>query len=239
MRFLQWLWLITAFCSVSLAMPASATAQQDELPALPSLRLHVEGALGMFLSDSSQWPDGVRASPSCPPLSAEVCDFTPALALGMDWSPLQRFDFGLRGRWIHPFPVRDLLGRHLDVVELLIVPQYNLPWKWRRWPPRGARPYVAVPVGVAWSFQYRDWTRAVNEDWNGRPGLSAGVAAGFEMYFSPRFAIFMELGYQARLLFSDVVSTPVNEPQSQVTERVKTTQQQLLFSLGVVFGLRR
>jgi hypothetical protein len=36
-----------------------------------------------------------------------------------------------------------------------------------------------------------------------------------------------------------VVSTPVNEPQSQVTERVKTTQQQLLFSLGVVFGLRR
>jgi hypothetical protein len=131
-----------------------------------------------------------------------------------------------------------MLGRHLDVVEMLIIPQLNLPWKWRRWPPKGARPYIAIPLGLAWSFQYRNWTRAVDEDWNSRTGVSVGVAVGYEMYFSPRFGMRVELGYQARFLSADVVSTPVDEPQSQVTERVTTTQQQLLFSLGIVFGLR-
>jgi hypothetical protein len=59
------------------------------------------------------------------------------------------------------------------------------------------------------------------------------------MYFSLRFGMRVELAYQARFLSADVVSTPVDEPQSQVAERVTTTQQQLLFSLGIVFGLRR
>ena len=240
MRSLRCPWLTAAFWLVSQAMPASAAAQEDAQPTTqPGLRLHVEGALGLLLSDSSRWPDGLRASPSCPPLSDEVCDFAPALALGMDWSLSHHFDLGLRGRWIHPFPVRTMLGRHLDVVEVLIVPQLNVPWKWRRWPPKGARPYVAAPVGVAWSFQYRNWTRAVSEDWNSRPGLSAGVAVGFEMYFSRRFAILVELGYQARFLSADVVSTPVDEPEAQVSERVTTTQHQILFSVGVLFGLHR
>jgi len=58
------------------------------------------------------------------------------------------------------------------------------------------------------------------------------------MYWSHRWGTFLELGYQARFLSADVVSTPVSEPQAQVSERVTTTQHQILFTVGVVFGLR-
>jgi len=132
-----------------------------------------------------------------------------------------------------------MLGRHLDVVEVLVVPQVSVPWKWRRWPRGGARPYFAVPVGVAWSYQSRNWTRAVTEDWNSRPGLSAGAAIGLEIYWSRRWGTLVELGYQARFLSADVVSTPVDEPQAQVSERVTTTQHQILFSVGLLVGLRK
>lgn len=227
------------FCMMAL-VPCHATADEDPGPAKPpSLRVHLAGGLGMYLSDTSQWPDGVRASPSCPPLSSEVCNLAPMLALGIDWSALDRFDVGLRGRWIHPFQVRDLLGRHLDVIEVLVVPRFNLPWDWPPWPRRRARLYLAAPLGVAWSIQYRSWTRAVNEEWNSRPGLSAGAAAGVEMYLGRRWGLLVELGYQMRFLSADVVSTPVDEPQSRVSERVVTAQQQLLLTLGVIFGLRR
>ena len=240
MRMSRWAWHSILFCLTCLACTASVRAEEDPQPQYPpSLRLHFDGGLGLLLSDSSRWPDGLQASPSCPPSSAEVCNFAPAFSLGTDWSLRRYFDLGLGVRWIHPFPVRQTLGRHLDVVEVLIIPQLNLPWKWRRWPPKGARPYIAIPLGLAWSFQYRNWTRAVDEDWNSRPGLGAGVAVGYEMYFSLRFGMRVELAYQARFLSADVVSTPVDEPQSQVAERVTTTQQQLLFSLGIVFGLRR
>ena len=229
-----------ACCLASLATLGSATAQEEsQVRVPPRLRLHVEGALGLVLADSTRWPDGVRTSPSCRPGSEELCELTPAFALGIDWSALPHFDLGSRVRWIQPFPIRATLGRHLDVVEVLALPQWNLPWKPTRWPPAGARLYVALPVGVAWAFQYRDWTRAVEEDWRSRPGLSTGGAAGFEMYFSPRFAILIELGYQARFLSADVVSTPVDEPASHVSERVATTQHQVFLSLGMVFGLRR
>ena len=79
----------------------------------------------------------------------------------------------------------------------------------------------------------------MTEDWNSRPGLSAGAAIGLEMYWSRRWGTLVELGYQARFLSADVISTPVDEPQAQVSERVTTTQHQILFSVGLLVGLRK
>lgn len=121
--------------------------------------------------------------------------------------------------------------------DVLLVPHVNLPWHWQRFPRGGARPYLAAPFGVAWSYQSRNWTRAVNEDWNSRPGLSVGAALGLELFWNRRWGGLVELGYQARFLSADVISTPVDEPQARVSERVTTTQHQILFSSGIVFGL--
>jgi hypothetical protein len=129
-------------------------------------------------------------------------------------------------------------GRRLYVLEVLSVPHVNLPWYWRRFPRGGARPYVALPVGLAWTYQTRAWSRAVHEDWNSRPGLSVGAALGLELFWSRRWGGLVELGYQARFMSADVISTPVDEPSARVSERVTTTQQQILFTVGVVFGVR-
>jgi hypothetical protein len=243
MRALRCLRSTAAFCLLGLAVPAGAMAQQEvhqevQSPVPPSLRLRLEVALGQLSSDSTQWHDGSQASPSCAPY-LYACDLSPALGLGIDWSPLRYIGLGLRGRWVHQLASTSIFGRHLDVLEVLSVPQVNLPWKWRRFPRRGARPYVALPLGVAWSFQSRSWTRAVNEDWNSHPGLSAGVAVGLEMYWTARWGSLVELGYQARFLSADVVSTPVDEPQAQASEHVTTRQHQIIFSVGLLFGLLR
>ena len=118
------------------------------------------------------------------------------------------------------------------------MPQLHVPWN-RRVPRGGALSYVALPIGLAWSFQSRTWTRAVNEDWNSRPGLSVGAAIGVEMFWGRRWGTLVELGYQARFLSAEVISTPVDEPQAQASERVTTTQQQILLTVGLLFGLRR
>jgi len=231
---------------VALAVPAGSMAQEegrqearDPQPAMPPrLGLHVENALGLFLANSTRWPDGSRASPSCAPLD-DACNFSVALGLGMDWLPLRHFGLGLRGRWVHPRSSATILGRHLEVVEVLAVPQLHLPWKWRRFPPAGARSYLAVPIGVAWSFLSRRWTRAVKEDWNGRPGLSTGVALGLEMYWSRRWGTLVELAYQVRFLRATLISTPVDEPQAQVGQQITTTHHQILFSVGLLLGFYR
>lgn len=207
------------------------------LPAPPSLRLHVEGALTDLRSNTTRWPDGTTSSPACTGLVD--CDLGLAAALGLDWSSRRRVGVGLRGRMHRHFAgdANDL-GRRLYVLEVLSVPHVNLPWFGRRFPRGGARPYLALPVGVAWSFQTRAWSRAVREDWHSRPGLSVGAALGLELFWSRRWGGLMELGYQARFMSADVVSTPVDEPSARVSERVTTTQHQILFSVGIVFGVR-
>ena len=185
-------------------------------------------------------PDGSRASPSCAPqLPPSFCKIAPALGLGMDWSPVALFGLGLRGRWVPGIPGNgSIFGRRLDVVEVLLVPQVSLPWK-TRIPRGGARPYVAAPVGLAWSFESRTWERAVQEVWNARPVFSAGAALGLELYWGARWGTLLELDYRARFLSADVVSTPLAEPASQATERVTVIQHQLVFSVGLLFGLPR
>jgi len=233
---------ITMICLGTLAASSGAIAQEvaEASPLPPRLRLHVEGGLGVYLSNSMQMPDGSRASPSCSPqLITAFCRIAPALGLGMDWSLLPLFGLGLRGRWVHGIPGNgSIFGRRLDVVEVLLVPQVTLPWK-KRIPRSGARPYVAVPVGLAWSFESRTWERAVQEDWNARPGLSAGAALGLELFGGTSWGALIELDYQARFLSADVVSIPLAEPASQTTERVAVVQHQLVFSVGLLFGLHR
>lgn len=171
-----------------------------------------------------------------------MCGIVVSLGMGVDWAPFRQVSFGLRGRWFIPGAAysdnTNMLGRHLDVVEILLVPQLGLPWD-LRFPRGGARPYLALPVGVAWSYASRNWTRAVNEDWGARPGLSVGAALGIELFWGPRLGTLLELGYQAHFLSSDVTQTPVDEPPARVTERVTTTQHQIFFSVGIVFGVRR
>jgi len=233
---------IFVLCVLTVAAPVTARAQENgRVPTPPSLRLHVDGSFGHSISDLSRWPDGSTTSLSCSPL-AFACGTVVAVGIGVDWAPFHHVSLGLRGRWFIPGASysdnTNMLGRHLDVVEALLVPQLRLPWKWRI-PRGGARPYLTMPVGVAWSYESRNWTRAVTEDWRSRPGLSAGAAVGIELFWGRRLGTLLELGYQARFLSADVVSTPVDEPQAQVSERVTTTQHQLLFSLGILFGLQR
>ena len=233
-----------AFCLGALAASAEARAQEAveaPLPLPPRLRLHVEVGLGAYLSYSMQMPDGSRASPSCSSLQLipALCRITPALGLGMDWSPVPLFGLGLRGRWVPAIAGNgSIFGRRLDVVEVMLVPQMSLPWR-KRIPRGGARTYVAAPVGLAWSFESRGWERAVREDWESRPGLSAGIALGFELFWGARWGTFLELDYRARFLSADVVSTPLAEPASQATERVTVIQHQLVFSVGLLFGMQR
>jgi hypothetical protein len=66
-----------------------------------------------------------------------------------------------------------------------------------------------------------------------------GAAVGFELFWTPRWGVLLEVGYQARFMSADVTSTPVDEPQAQVTERVTMRQHQILLSVGIVFGLHR
>jgi hypothetical protein len=231
-----------ACCLAALAASAEASceeAAETAWPQPPRLRLHVDGGLGGYLSYSMRMPDGSRASPSCSSLQLipAFCRIAPALGLGMDWSPVPLFGLGLRGRWVHAIPGNgSIFGRRLDVVEVLLVPQMSLPWH-KRIPRGGARPYLAAPVGLAWSFESRAWERAVQESWNGRAGLSVGAALGFELFWGARWGTLLELDYRARFLSADVVSTSFAEPASPATERVTVTQHQLIFSVGLLFGV--
>jgi hypothetical protein len=232
----------------TLSVPARALAQEadpfDEArlappPAVPAparLRLLGEGSLTNLRSDSMRWPDGTTAAPSCPNLIG--CDPGLAVGLGLEWSSESRFGVGLRSRLHRRFEGDAMyLGRRLYVLEVLSVSRVNLPWPWQRKRHADVHPYVALPLGLAWTFQTRTWSRAVNEDWNSRTGLSVGAAVGFELFWTPRWGVLLEVGYQARFMSADVTSTPVDEPQAQVTERVTMRQHQILLSVGIVFGL--
>ena len=158
------------------------------------------------------------------------------LELGLDWSPFRYVGAGMRARWIVADTTSNLLGRRFNAVEVLLTPQFQFPWPWR-WPRGGLRPYLALPIGPAWSFESRAWSRAVAEDWQSRVGLSLGAALGFEFYLSRRWGFVVETSYQERYLSADVVETPLAEPQAQATERVTLTQRHLTVSLGLLVAL--
>ncbi len=234
---------IVALCLGTLAGSAETRAEEEagvSAPLPPGLRLHVAAGLGAYLSQSMREPDGSQASATCSQEAIRwLCTVSPALGFGIDWSPVDPFGLGLRGRWVHAVHGNaTIFGRQLDVFEALLVPQVRLPWR-KGIPRGGARPYVAAPVGLAWSFQSRKWERAVREDWNARPGLSAGAALGLELFWGRRWGTLVELDYRARFLSADVVSTPLDEPASKATLRVTATQHQIVFSVGLLFGWAR
>jgi len=251
--------LLFVLCLVSAVAPASAKAHQDDsddptavastpdssaerasifllVPKPPRLRVHMDGVLADdgHTETSAEWPGGSTEFATCQRWPS--CDASLALGLGADWSPNRFLSLGLRARWHRGNDQLTVLGRRWDVVEALFVPQLNVPWRWR-WPRGGLRPYLALPFGPAWSFQSRNWSRAVEEEWNSRTGLSVGVALGMEFYWNHRWGWLVEVGYQARFLSADVVSTPVVDPQSQASERMTLRQRQILFSAGLLFGL--
>jgi hypothetical protein len=207
-------------------------------PRPPQLRLHLAAGLaeGGPNGTMANWPGGSTVDSWC-----STCPFTqvsPVLDLGADWSPTRYYGLGLRGRWVRGGDSYNLLGRHWDVLEVLLTPQLNLPWPWR-WPRGGLRPYLALPIGPAWSFQSRAWSRAVAEEWHSRTGVSVGGALGFEFYVSRRWGFVVETSYQERTLSADVVETPVGEPQAQASERVTLMQRHLAFSVGLLVALDR
>jgi hypothetical protein len=74
---------------------------------------------------------------------------------GFDWSPARLFGLGVHARWLVGRAAwEEYLGRHIDIIEVLLVARLELPWKWR-WPYGGARPYLALPLGPAWSYESR------------------------------------------------------------------------------------
>lgn len=198
----------------------------------PRLRLHAgagiaDGGRGTM----ARWPGGATEYASCSP----SCTYAPILDLGVVWSPWPHLGFGLRGRWV-PGSARSVLGRRWDVLEVTFTPELDLPWPWRG--PRGRmRPYLALPIGPAWSFTSRDGGRAVQEDWKARTGSSVGAALGFEFYLNRRIGFVGELSYQERFLSADVVETPVDEPQARASERVTLNQRYLTFTAGLLLGL--
>jgi len=224
--------------------PNSLLVQQGiplPLPAPPQRRLH----LAIGLADPgpngtmAKWPGGSTEDSQCPGI--QLCSLNPILDLGADWSPTRHFGFGVRARWLKGTDFTDwprVMGRTWDVLEVLLTPQLNLPWPWR-WPRGGLRPYLALPIGPAWSFQSRAWSRAVAEEWHSRTGVSVGGALGFEFYLSRRWGFVVETSYQERYLSADVVETPVDEPQAQASERVTLMQRHLAFSVGLLVALDR
>jgi|GEM_PF-5430482 len=225
------------------AMPASSLVNESD-PLLPPRLSHVRFHLAVGLAETgpngtmADWPGGSTVNSSC-----STCLFTqvsPVVDLGVDWSPTRCFGLGLRGRWVHGDDSYSIMGRHWDVLEVLLTPQLNLPWPWPwRWPRGGLRPYLALPIGPAWSFQSRAWSRAVAEEWHSRTGVSVGAALGFEFYVARRWGFLVETNYQERYLSADVVQTPVDEPQAQASERVTLMQRHLTFSIGLLVALDR
>ena len=223
------------------AIPASASSLGTEgallpPPQPPHVRLHLAAGLANAGSSDTlaKWPGGSAVDSRC---SEGPC-LSPVVDLGADWSPTRYYGLGLRGRWVRGGDSGNLMGRHWDVLEVLLTPQLNLPWPWR-WPRGGGRPYLALPIGPAWSFQSRDWSRAVAEEWRSRTGVSVGAALGCEFYVSRRWGFVVETNYQERYLSSDVVETPVNEPQARASERVTLMQRHLAFSVGLLVALDR
>jgi hypothetical protein len=221
------------------ALIPNAQPPAKPLPLVPPPRLRVQIKAGLaetYGPSWIQWSDGNREYESCPSFP---CGLRFALGAGVDWSPVRYFGIGLHARWLVGRATwEEALGRHLDIVEVLVAPQLNLPWKWH-WPPGGMRPYLALPFGPAWSFQSRTWSRAVHEDWNSRIGLSAGVALGMEFYWKHRLGWFFELNYQQHYLSADVIQTPVDEPAARATERVTAREAALILSIGHLFSLDR
>ena len=220
-------------------IPAPSLTNEGALlppPAPPRLRLHVAAGLVDAGPNGTmaKWPGGSTVGSWC---SDGPCLFSQVLDLGADWSSTRYFGLGLRGRWVNESDY-NLLGRRWDVLEVLLTPELNLPWPWR-WPRGGLRPYLALPIGPAWSFQSRAWSRAVAEEWHSRTGVSVGAALGFEFYVRRRWGFVVETNYQERYLAADVVETPVGEPQAQASERVTLMQRQLAFSVGLLLALDR
>jgi hypothetical protein len=222
--------------------PASASAAQTAAP-LPSpepprLRLHIDGAIAHFYGEAwMRWSGGETEYASC--ATGQACGFTLALAAGADVSLSRHVSLGLRARWlVGGSQWNEVQGRSLSVVEILFVPQVSLPWKWR-WPRGGLRPYLALPVGPAWSFLSRTWSRAVHEEWDSRIGLSVGLALGMEFYLSRRWGWLVETSYQAHFLSGNVTQTPVDEPSAEVTTPVTAKQGMLLLTLGLLLPLDR
>ena len=203
-------------------------------PRPPRLRLHLAAGLANAGPNGTMatWPDGSTVDSWC-----SNCMFSQIADVGADWSSTSYYGLGLRGRWVRDGDY-NLLGRYSDVLEILLTPQLSLPWPWR-WPRGGLRPYLALPIGPAWSFQSRAWSRAVVEEWHSRTGVSVGAALGFEFYVSRRWGFVVETNYQERYLSADVVETPVGEPQARASERVTLMQRHLAFSVGLLIPLDR
>ena len=221
------------------AVPVSLGVNEGAIvspPRPPCLRLHLAAGLADAGSNGTmaKWPGGSTQDSWC---SAWPCLFNQLLDLGADWSPTRYYGLGLRGRWVRGGDY-NLVGRDWDVLEVLLTPEFNLPWPWL-WPHGGLRPYLALPIGPAWSFQSRAWSRAVAEEWHSRTGVSVGGALGFEFYVSRRWGFVVETSYQERYLSADVVETPVDEPQAQASERVTLMQRHLAFSVGLLVVLDR
>jgi hypothetical protein len=206
-------------------------------PPPPRLRLHLAVGLadGGPNGTMAKWSAGSTVDSSCS--ACVLVQTSQLLDLGVDWSPTRNYGLGLRGRWVSGGDY-NLMGRDWDVLEFLLTPQLSLPWPWR-WPRGGLRPYLALPIGPAWSFQSRAWSRAVTEGWHSRTGVSVGAALGFEFFVSRRWGFVVETNYQERYLSADVVETPVGEPQAQASERVTLIQRHLAFSVGLLVALDR
>lgn len=199
----------------------------------PRLRLH--GTLGLAHGGQgtiATWPGGREEVAAC----ASSCLVLPVLDLGVDGSLSRIFGVGLRARWTPRHWHDGVVGRRWDVVEMLLTPQINLPWPGPKLRDR-MRPYLAFPVGPAWAFATRSWSRAVHEEWNSRTGLSVGATVGVEFYLKRRFGFVGEITCQERFMSADVVETPVAEPAARASERVTLRQRYLTISVGMLLGL--
>ena len=100
-----------------------------------------------------QWPHGASEYQSCGAFL--VCGFRFALGAGLDWSPTRFFGLGsTRALACGAGSLGRIPRAPHHIIEVLLVPRLELPWKWR-WPYGGARPYLALPLGPAWSYESR------------------------------------------------------------------------------------
>lgn len=199
----------------------------------PRLRLH--GTVGLAHGGRgtiATWPRGREEVAAC----SSDCLVFPVLDLGVDGSLSRLLGMGLRTRWTPRQWQDGVMGRRWDVVEVLLTPQINLPWPGTRLRDR-LRPYLAFPIGPAWAFATRGWSRAVDEEWNSRTGLSVGATVGVEFYLKRRLGFVGEITCQERFMSADVVETPVAEPSARATERVTLRQRYLTISVGILLGL--
>lgn len=226
--------LITLFAFLLVGRPGIAAQPEGQVSEAPALRLVLDLSVGWLLAARESSAQGSSSPALCSDIAPALFCMG-ALSLGADWSPVRRASVGLRARWA--FDPSTSLGHERAFVEGLIIPQLHSPRAWT-WPSgMTARPYLALPLGIAWPLQKKTWTRAVSEDWNGHGGPTIGIATGTEMWLGRRWGVVADLSYQLRFFSADVTSTPFDFPQLQVREHVSYRQQQLLLSAGVLLGL--